>query len=203
MTFRSKIVLACAEGAANKDVAATLGTREQTVAKWRGRFVRRRLDGLSDEPRPGAPRKITDEQVEKVITKTLEQAPARGDTHWSTRSMAQSVGMSQTTISRIWRAFGLKPHLVQTWNLPTDPQFVAEPGDLVGLCLDPPDKALLLRLERQPEPFVRPNPADEILANSTTKTHDPGTGREPSPRRGAGPAQREPCRTSRPPLRPR
>src|SRR4051812_24612221 len=103
LAVRCRIVLACAEGATNKAVAAELGVREQTVARWRGRFVRDRLEGLSDEPRTGAPRTITDEQVEAVIVKTLEEKPASDDTHWSTRGMARATGLSQTAISRIWR----------------------------------------------------------------------------------------------------
>jgi len=149
LAFRSRIVLACAEGVANKAVAAELGTREQTVAKWRGRFVRDRLDGLSDEPRTGAPRTITDEQVEEVVVKTLEEKPPSGDTHWSTRGMARNTGMSQTAVSRIWRAFGLKPHLVDTWKLSTDPQFIEKVRDVVGLYLDPPDKALVLCVDEK------------------------------------------------------
>jgi transposase len=124
LALRAKIVLACADGADNKDVAAAVGVWPQTVAKWRGRFVRDRLEGLSDEPRPGAARKITDERVEAVIVKTLEEAPTNNDTHWSTRSMANAVGLSQTAVSRIWRAFGIKPHLVDTWKLSKDPQFI-------------------------------------------------------------------------------
>ena len=141
LALRCKIVLACAEGATNKEVAAQLGIWPQTVAKWRVRFVPDRLEGLSDEPRPGRPRTITDEQVEQVITKTLEEPPANSDTHWSTRSMARATGMSQTAISRIWRAFGLKPHLVETWKLSTDPQFIDKVRDVVGLYLDPPSGA--------------------------------------------------------------
>jgi transposase len=144
LALRSKIVLACAEGTPNTQVAADLGISRTTAVKWRSRFLQDRLEGLSDEPRPGAPRKITDENVERVITATLEQAPPHGDTHWSTRSMAREAGMSQTAISRIWRAFGLKPHLVQTWKLSTDPQFIDKVRDVVGLYLDPPDKALVL-----------------------------------------------------------
>lgn len=120
-----------------------------TVSKWRNRFVAKRLEGLSDEPRPGAPRKITDEQVEQVIVKTWEDAPSRRDTHWSTRSMAAATGMSQTVISRIWRAFGLKPHLVDTWKLSTDPQFVDKVRDVVGLYLDPPRNALVLAVDEK------------------------------------------------------
>jgi transposase len=149
LALRSKIVLACTEGATNKDVAVKLGIWPQTVSKWRARFVKGRLEGLSDEPRPGAVRTITDEQVEAVITKTLEETPAGGDTHWSTRSMARETGMSQTAISRIWRAFGLKPHLVDTWKLSKDPQFIEKVRDVVGLYLAPPDKALVLCVDEK------------------------------------------------------
>ena len=121
LALRSKIVLACAEGTPNKQVAARLGVTPQMVGKWRARFVERRLEGLSDEPRPGQPRKITDGKVEEVIVKTLEHRPPGADTHWSTRSMAQATGLSQTAVSRIWRAFGLKPHLQETWKLSTGP----------------------------------------------------------------------------------
>src|SRR3981189_726400 len=125
LALRARIVLACAEGSTNKDVAARLGVWPQTGTKW--------LGGGAEEPRPGAARTITDEQVESVIVKTLEEKPASGDTHWSTRSMARSLGMSQTSISRIWRACGLKPHLVDTWKLSTDPQFIEKVRDIVGL----------------------------------------------------------------------
>jgi transposase len=126
-----------------------LGLARDTVAKWRSRFVVHRLEGLTDQPRPGAPRKITDEQVESVIVKTLEESAAHGDTHWSTRSMAKATGMSQSAISRIWRAFGLKPHLVQTWKLSTDPQFIDKVRDIVGLYLDPPANALVLAVDEK------------------------------------------------------
>jgi transposase len=149
LALRARIVLACAEGTNNKDVAAALGVWPQTVTKWRARFVRDRLEGLTDEPRPGAARKITDEQVEAVITKTLEEAPTNNDTHWSTRSMAAAVGLNQTAISRIWRAFGLKPHLVDTWKLSKDPQFIEKVRDVVGLYLDPPDKAMVLAVDEK------------------------------------------------------
>src|SRR2546421_4411613 len=147
LALRAKIVLACAEGTNNQDVAASLGVWPQTVSKWRARFVKDRLEGLSDEPRPGAARKITDEQVEAVIVKTLEEAPSRQDSHWSTRSMAKATGMSQTAISRIWRAFGLKPHLVDTWKLSTDPEFIAKVRDVVGLYMNPPEHALVLAVD--------------------------------------------------------
>jgi transposase len=114
-----------------------------TVGKWRGRFLTRRLEGLVDEPRPGAPRTITDEQVEQVITATLEETPTDA-TPWSTRSMARATGMSQTAIVRIWRAFGLKPHLDEAWKLSTDPQFIDKVRDVVGLYLNPPQAAVVL-----------------------------------------------------------
>ena len=117
------------------------------VSKWRSRFAEKRLAGLADEPRPGRPRLISDEQVEQVITATLEQDPAGGDSHWSTRSMARSQGMSQSAVSRIWRAFGLKPHLAGTWKLSTDPAFIAKVRDVVGLYVNPPEHALVLAVD--------------------------------------------------------
>lgn len=114
LALRSRIVLACAGGDSVSAAAAGLGVSRATASKWRARFAESRLDGLHDEPRPGRPRTVTDEQVEKVITATLEQQPPDGGTHWSTRSMARSAGLSQSTVSRMWRAFGLKPHLVHT-----------------------------------------------------------------------------------------
>jgi transposase len=132
LAVRSRIVLACADGTANKDAAARLGVTPQMVGKWRGRFVAGGLDGLADEPRPGQPRKITDERVEAVIVKTLEDRPPGQDTHWSTRSMAKATGLNQTAVSRIWRAFGLKPHVQQTWKLSSDPQFIEQVRDSSG-----------------------------------------------------------------------
>src|SRR5215472_8006148 len=149
LALRSKIVLACAGGAMNIEVAERLHVRPQTVARWRGRFVRDRLEGLSDEPRPGAPRTITDERVEKVIVKTLEETPPKHDTHWSTRSMARATGMSQTGVSRIWRAFGLQPHRVETYKLSNDPFFIEKLRDIVGLYLDPPEAAMVLCVDEK------------------------------------------------------
>lgn len=149
LATRARIVLACAEGLSNSEVSRRLGISLPTVGKWRKRFVEHRLDGLSDEPRPGAPRKITDAQVDMVIVKTLEEHPAKRDSHWSTRSMATATGMTQTAISRIWRAFGLKPHLVDTWKLSTDPLFIDKVRDVVGLYLDPPDKAMVLAVDEK------------------------------------------------------
>jgi len=140
---RCRIVLGCAAGGSNQDVAAELGIWPQTVGKWRRRFLDRRLEGLVDEPRPGAPRKITDEQVEELVVATLERTPADA-THWSRTSMAAESGLSKSTVGRIWKAFNLKPHQVDTFKLSNDPQFVDKVRDVVGLYLNPPDKALVL-----------------------------------------------------------
>ena len=140
---RARIILACAAGAANSDAAAQLRVTRQTVGRWRARFLKKRLDGLLDEPRPGAPRRITDAHVERVITMTLESTP-RDATHWSTRSMAKTCGLSQTAVSRIWRAFALQPHRSETFKLSKDPLFIEKVRDIVGLYLNPPDKALVL-----------------------------------------------------------
>src|SRR5215471_5964530 len=149
LALRARIVLACAGGLSNSGVSRQLGVSLPTVGKWRKRFVDHGVDGLRDEARPGAPRKITDAQVEAVIVTTLEHAPANKDTHWSTRSMARAVGLNQTAVSRIWRAFGLKPHLVDTWKLSKDPQFIEKVRDVVGLYLDPPDKAMVLAVDEK------------------------------------------------------
>jgi transposase len=148
LAMRSRIVLASAQGGTNVDVAARLDLNRGTVTKWRNRFVLYRLDGLLDEPRPGRPRTITDEKVEEVITKTLECAPADA-THWSTRSMATEVGLNQTAVSRIWRAFGLQPHRQDTWKLSKDPLFIDKVRDVVGLYLNPPERAVVLCVDEK------------------------------------------------------
>jgi len=145
---RARIVLRCAKGLSNLEVADALDVSRITVGKWRRRFLERGVDGLLDEARPGAPRKITDTEVERVITLTLESKP-RDATHWSTRSMAEEVGLSQTAISRIWRAFSLQPHRTATFKLSNDPLFVDKVRDIVGLYLDPPDKALVLCVDEK------------------------------------------------------
>ncbi len=148
LALRCRIVLAAAEGCRSKDIAAELGCNPNTVGKWRGRFAGRGLDGLHDEPRPGKPRSISDEDVERVIVKTLEEQP-RDATHWSTRSMAQATGMSQTAVSRIWRAFGLKPHQSESFKLSPDPLFIEKVRDIVGLYLNPPDAAVVLCVDEK------------------------------------------------------
>jgi transposase len=148
IALRARIVLASAAGKTNTAIARETRVKKQTVGKWRGRFLVKRLDGLLDEPRPGAPRKITDADVEQVVTLTLESAP-RDATHWSTRSMAAKVGLSQTAIARIWRAFSLQPHRSETFKLSKDPLFVEKVRDIVGLYLDPPDKALVLCVDEK------------------------------------------------------
>src|SRR4249920_2500398 len=148
LAFRCRIVLAAAEGRSSTEIAAELGCALSTVGKWRGRFARRGIDGLHDEPRPGKPRSISDEDVERVIVKTLEQQPSNA-THWSTRSMAAATGMSQSAISRIWRAFALKPHQVETFKLSPDPQFIDKVRDIVGLYLNPPEAAVVLCVDEK------------------------------------------------------
>ncbi|ASR37722.1 DDE endonuclease [Prauserella marina] len=143
LALRCRIVLACAEGLSNVEVAVRLGVSRPTVGKWRSRFVADRLDGLEDEPRPGAPRAIGDERVEEVIVATLEETPANA-THWSRRSMADRAGLSPSTIGRIWNAFGVQPHRTETFKLSTDPQFLDKVRDVVGLYLDPPERAIVL-----------------------------------------------------------
>jgi transposase len=143
IALRARIVLACASGKTNTAVAIELGVNGATVGKWRRRFVERRLEGLFDEPRPGARRTITDDLVETVVIKTLEEKPTDA-THWSTRSMAVATGMSQTAVSKIWRAFGLQPHRGESFKLSTDPQFIEKVRDIVGLYLDPPERAVVL-----------------------------------------------------------
>src|SRR2546426_9568409 len=148
LAFRCRVGLAAAEGRASTEIAAELGCTGSTVGKWRGRFARRGLDGLHDEPRPGKPRSISDEDVERVIVRTLEEQPLNA-THWSTRSLAAATGMSQSAVSRIWRAFGLKPHQIETFKLSPDPQFIDKVRDIVGLYLNPPDAAVVLCVDEK------------------------------------------------------
>ena len=175
LALRSRIVLACADGASVSAVAAELGISRATAGRWRSRFLEGRLKGLNDEQRPGRPRTVTDEHVEKVIAATLEQAPPGGDTHWSTRSMARSSGMSQSAVSRIWRAFGLKPHVVETWKLSTDPQFINKVRNVVGLYMSPPENALVLCVDEksQIQALDRTAPCLPMLPTTPARmTHD-------------------------------
>ena len=174
LATRSRIVLAAAEGGSNVELAARLGLSRGTVAKWRSRFATERLDGLLDEPRPGRPRTISDEQVEAVITKTLESTP-KDATHWSTRSMAAEVGLNQTAVSRIWRAFGLQPHRQDSWKLSKDPLFVDKVKDVVGLYLAPPERAVVLCVDEksQIQALDRTSPILPMLPGTPQRaTHD-------------------------------
>jgi transposase len=146
--MRAEIVLLAADGMTNLAIAERLGITRVTVATWRGWFAAGRLDGLVDEPRPGAPRKIGDDKIAEVVTTTLETMPAAA-THWSTRSMAKATGVSISTVHRIWRAFSLQPHRSETFKLSTDPLFVEKVRDIVGLYLDPPDRALVLCVDEK------------------------------------------------------
>ena len=148
MAMRARIVLRCGEGLSNSEVARKLHVTGATVGKWRERFRKLGLDGLLDEPRVGAPRKITDQQIEEVVTKTLESMPANS-THWSTRLMATEMGLTQNAIVRIWRAFGLQPHRLENFKFSKDPQLVEKVRDIVGLHLDPPERAIVLCVDEK------------------------------------------------------
>ena len=145
---RARVVLACAEGLDNKAVARKLRTSLGMVGKWRSRFLKARLEGLYDEPRPGAPRKVSDAEVERIVIQTLESTP-RGETHWSTRGMAKATGLSRMTISRIWQAFGLQPHRTDSFKLSPDPLLIEKVRDIVGLYMNPPDHALVLCVDEK------------------------------------------------------
>src|SRR5262245_16785897 len=145
---RARVILACADGSSNTIVAARVKLTMQTVGKWRGRFVKKRLDGLLDEPRPGTPLRLSDTKVEQVLAMTLEATP-KDATHWSIRSMAQACGLSHTTVRRIWNAFALAPHRSETFKLSKDPLFIEKVRDIVGLYLNPPTKALVLSVDEK------------------------------------------------------
>ncbi len=174
LAMRCRIVLAAADGEQSGAIAARLGCSPSTVGKWRGRFARMGLDGLHDEPRPGQPRKISDAAIERVITKTLEETPTQA-THWSTRSMAAATGLNQTAISRIWRAFGLKPHLAESFKLSADPLFIEKVRDIVGLYLSPPEAAVVLCVDEktQVQALDRTAPILPLLPGTPSRaTHD-------------------------------
>jgi len=174
MALRARIVLRCAAGGSNQDVAEDLGVNRITVGKWRRRFVESGLDGLVDAPRPGVERQISDEDIERVIARTLEETPPHA-THWSTRSMAEATGISKSSINRIWRAFSLQPHRVDSFKLSNDPLFVAKVRDIVGLYMDPPDKALVLCVDEksQMQALERTQPLLPLRPGVMAKqTHD-------------------------------
>ena len=148
LVMRARIILRAADGASNTAIADALGVTKHTVGKWRERFARQRLDGLLDEPRPGAPRRIGDEEVAALVDRTLAGVPD-GVTHWSLRTMAKASGLSAATVGRVWRAFGLQPHRAETFKLSTDPLFAEKVRDIVGLYLAPPDRALVLCVDEK------------------------------------------------------
>ena len=148
LAMRSRIALLAADGLPNKEIAQRQGCSQPTAGKWRQRFLDFGIEGLLDEPRPGTPRKLSDQQVERVLTRTLESQPEAA-THWSTRDMAKACGLSQSTVSRIWRAFSLAPHRSETFKLSRDPLFIEKVRDIVGLYLAPPDRALVLCVDEK------------------------------------------------------
>jgi transposase len=174
LALRARIVLLAAEDLRNTEIAARLGIQRNMAARWRSRFAAHRLDGLTDEPRPGRPRTVTDEQVERVIVKTLETTP-KDATHWSTRSMAREVGLTQSAVLRIWKAFGLQPHRQDTWKLSKDPLFIEKIRDVVGLYLNPPERAVVLCVDEksQIQALDRSAPILPMLPGTPQRaTHD-------------------------------
>jgi transposase len=173
---RSRIVLLAADGVPNREIATRVGCHLNTVRLWRGRFTASGVEGLLDEPRPGRPRVVGDDKVEEVVLRTLGESPPNGDTHWSNRTMARRSGVSRETVGRIWRAFGLKPHLSETFKLSTDPQFMEKVRDVVGLYLDPPEKAVVLCVDEksQMQALDRTAPVLRLKAGGTPerRTHD-------------------------------
>jgi transposase len=174
LAMRSRIVLACANGAPNVDVAKDLGVHLSTVGKWRRRFLKLRLEGLVDEQRPGRPPSITLDQVESVVVTTLEQTP-RNATHWSRASMAEKSGLSKSTIGRIWRDFNLKPHRADTFKLSSDPLFIEKVVDVIGLYHNPPERAVVLCVDEksQAQALDRSQPVLPMMPGMPERrTHD-------------------------------
>jgi transposase len=174
LAMRSWVVLLAAEGFNNTQISRRLGIHRNVAGKWRSRFLEQRLDGLVDEPRPGRPRTISDEKVEEVIVRTLETTP-KDATHWSTRSMAREVGLTQSAVQRIWKAFGLQPHRQETWKLSKDPQFIDKVRDVVGLYLNPPERAVVLCVDEksQIQALDRTAPILPMLPGTPERaTHD-------------------------------
>lgn len=175
LALRARIVLAAADGASNAAIAARQGCHAATVGKWRQRYLDGGVAALLDEPRVGRPREVGDDKIEQIIVDTLQAEPPDEATHWSTRSMARHAKVSQTFVSRVWRAFGLKPHLVDTWKLSTDPQFVEKVRDVVGLYLDPPERAVVLCVDEksQTQALARTRPILPLLPTSPARaSHD-------------------------------
>ena len=174
LALRSRIVLAAADGLSNSEIAEQLGISRPTVTKWRNRFGQSRLEGLLDEPRPGRPRTVTDEQVETIVITTLESKP-RDATHWSTRSLAAHLGVTQDAVWRTWQAFGLQPHRQEKFKLSTDPQFVEKVYDICGLYLNPPERAVVLCVDEksQIQALDRTQPILPMLPGTPERaTHD-------------------------------
>jgi transposase len=174
LALRSRIVLLAAGGLKNTEIASELGVHRNMVAKWRSRFLEHRLDGLTDEPRPGRPRTITDEQVEQVVVTTLESTP-KDATHWSTRSLAKEVGLTQSAVQRIWKAFALQPHRQDSFKLSKDPLFIEKVRDVVGLYLNPPERAVVLCVDEksQIQALDRTAPILPMLPGTPQRaTHD-------------------------------
>jgi transposase len=170
---RARIILAAANGSTNTEVAARLGVIKQTVGKWRTRFLNERLDGLLDEPRPGTPRRLSDAEIERVLTMTLESTP-KNATHWSTRSLAAACGVSNASVHRVWRAFALAPHRSESFKLSQDPLFIEKVRDIVGLYLNPPDKALVLCVDEKSQIQALDGP---VAADSAHAPRPSGTSR--------------------------
>jgi transposase len=173
---RSRIVLLAADGLSNREIAERVGCHPNTAALWRRRFAARGPEGVVDEPRPGRPRVIGDDKVEEIVLATLGEEPPNGDTHWSNRTMARRSGVSREAVGRIWRAFGLKPHLTETFKLSTDPQFIEKVRDIVGLYLDPPTNAVVLCADEksQMQALDRTAPVLRLQTGGTPerRTHD-------------------------------